>query len=476
MVSGGRVMVPLVEIPDLVQHYAPFFASVFSPQAFEQFQRYVSGLIVSENKTVDGINRLFVLDVRNQSSLNRLLTESPFSVGALNQARLALLQSLPGTAMKPKGVLSLDDTLLTHYGQHFDKIAYLYDSAQQCYVWAHNLVNLHYSDDQTDYPIDFLLWEPADLETIETGLTAAGIPIRQSKMVLKDHDAQKWRQYLLGLWRRHQQNSDVGKLYQSKLLLAQQILSAFVNAHPQDRFPVTFDNWYTQPAFCRFVDKTLKVPYVGTLASDNLVVLKQGQQRLDAFDAQLQQEHHQALKDGGQPVFRKLSITYKGDQETYYSYCKTHRIHNFGKHRLVINHRQADLSDSATYFISNQLKWQAAGITRIRRHRWPVEVYHEEGKADGLDQYQVRDFEAISRHIALVAVTYSLRRAAQHDKALLQKLERQVQSKLDGSAGSWRRNTQAQALWTLAVFIATGLSQGQALQDVMEPLLAVFAY
>jgi len=65
-------MVPLVEIPVIVQHYAPFFASVFSPQAFEQFQRYISGLIVSENKTVDGINRLFVLDLRNQSSLNRL--------------------------------------------------------------------------------------------------------------------------------------------------------------------------------------------------------------------------------------------------------------------------------------------------------------------------------------------------------------------------------------------------------------------
>jgi len=24
--------------------------------------------------------------------------------------------------MKPKGVLSLDDTLLAHYGKHFDKI------------------------------------------------------------------------------------------------------------------------------------------------------------------------------------------------------------------------------------------------------------------------------------------------------------------------------------------------------------------
>jgi hypothetical protein len=469
-------MVPLVEIPDIVQHYAPFFASVFSPQAFEQFQRYISGLIVSENKTVDGINRLFVLDVRNQSSLNRLLTESPFSVSALNRCRLALLQSLAGTEMKSKGVLSLDDTLLTHYGQHFDKIAYLYDSAQQCYVWAHNLVNLHYSDDQTDYPIDFRLWEPADLQTLETGLTAAGVTIRQSKLALKDNDPKKWRQYVLGLWRRHQHQPAVENLYQSKLLLAQQILCEFFNAHSQNKLPVTFDNWYTQPAFCRFLDKTLKVPYVGTLASDNLVVLKQEQQRLDAFDAHLQQEHHQAIEDGGQPVFRKLSIIYKGDKETYYSYCKTHRIHNFGKHRLVINHRKADLSDSATYFISNQLKWQAGGITRIRRHRWPVEVYHEEGKTDGLDQYQVRDFEAISRHIALVAVTYSLLRAAQHDQALFHKLQCHVQTTLDGSAGSWRRNTQAQALWTLATFIATGLSQGQALQDVMEPLLAVFAY
>jgi hypothetical protein len=468
-------MFPLVEIPDIVQHYAPFFASVFSPEALQQFQRYVSGLIVSENKTVDGINRLFVLDVRNQSSLNRLLTASPFSVGALNQARLTLLQSLPGTKMKAKGVLSLDDTLLAHYGKQFDNIAYLYDSAQKCYVWAHNLVNLHYSDDQTDYPVAFRLWEPADLDTLETGLTAAGVTIRQSKDGLKDSEPKKWRQYLLGLWRRHQHKPEVQKLYQSKLFLAQRLLSDFFTTRPPDPFPVTFDNWYTQPAFCRFLDKTLQVPYVGTLAGDDLVVLKQDQQRLEAFDTHLQQEHQQAIKDGARPIFHKLSIPYKGVQETYYSYCKTHHIHNFGKQRLVINHRKADLSDSAVYFICNKLKWQAGGITRIRRHRWPVEVYHEEGKADGLDQYQVRDFEAISRHIALVAVTYSLLRAAQHDEALLHKLQRHVQTTLDGSAGSWRRNTQAQALWALATFIATGLSHGQRLQDVMEPLVAVFA-
>jgi hypothetical protein len=469
-------MLPLVEIPEIVRHYAPWFASVFSPEAFIQFQRYVSGLIVSENKTVEGINRLFVIDVRHQSSLNRLLTESPFSVDALNRARIGLLSNLAGTQMKPKGVLSLDDTLLTHYGQHFDKIAYLYDSAQGCYVWAHNLINLHYSDDQTDYPVDFRLWEPVELDVLEAGLQAAGVPIRASKYPLKASAPHKWRQYLLGLWRRHQHKPAVQQLYQSKLLIAQEILRQFVAEHPGLHLPITFDNWYTQPAFCRFLDQTLRLPYVGTIAESDQVSLVSGGQSLKAFDLHLQQEHHAALKQNQPPIFRKITIPYKGEQEIYYSYCATHRIHNFGKQRLVINHRQADLSDAAMFFISNRLNWQAPGITRIRRHRWPVEVYHEEGKADGLDQYQVRDFEAIYRHIALVAVTYSLLRAAQHDTVLLHILQRQLKTELEGSAGFWRRHTKVQALWALATLIATGLSQGQTLSQLMEPFVAQLCY
>lgn len=109
-------MLPLVEFPLIVPHYAPWFESVFSPAAWIQFQRYLSGLLISENKTVEGINRLFVIESRHQSSLNRLLIQSSFSEVALNRPRLALLNSPPGTQVKPQGVLSVDDTLLTHYG------------------------------------------------------------------------------------------------------------------------------------------------------------------------------------------------------------------------------------------------------------------------------------------------------------------------------------------------------------------------
>jgi hypothetical protein len=41
-------MFPLVEFPKLVQHYAPCFDDVFSDDAFIEFQRYISGLIVSD--------------------------------------------------------------------------------------------------------------------------------------------------------------------------------------------------------------------------------------------------------------------------------------------------------------------------------------------------------------------------------------------------------------------------------------------
>lgn len=469
-------MLPLVEVPEIVRHYAPYFESAFSPEAFQQFQRYVSGLVLSENKTVEGINRIFVIDTRNQSSLNRLLSESPFSVASVNQARLKLLWSLPGTQMKREGVLSVDDTLLSHYGEHFEKIAKLFDPVSQSYVWAHNLVDLHYSDDATDYPISFQLWEPAEAEALEAGLKGAGIRLRESKYPLRQTDPVKWRVYLVGVWARHQKEEKVQKVYQSKLLIARQLLTCFFAEQPDCRLPVTFDAWYTQAPFCQFLDQTLGLAYVGTLKGDAELVLAKGKSRLDAFATRLKEEHLQAVTEGKAPVFEKTTIPYKGQKETYYSYCNTHRIKGFGRLRLVINYQNEDLSDDPTFFVSNRTKWQAYNLTRIRRHRWPVEVYHEEGKADGLDQYQVRNFEAIGKHIALVAVTYSLLRAAQHDKVLLRRLHKNVQTTLDGSAGSCRRNTQAQALWALAWFIQAALVQGQTLKQVMKPLLAAVAY
>jgi len=445
---------------------------VFSADAFVEFQRYVSGLIVSENKSIDGINRLFVVEGRNQSSLNRLLTESPFSLEELNQVRLQLLDSLPGTQIKPKGVLGVDDTLLIHYGQDFEKIAKLFDHVTQSYVWAHDLVTLHYSDDETDYPALFQLWEPVELEKVEAGLRAAGIRLKASKELLKESEPNKWRSYVLGVWHRQQKKQEeIRGLYDNKLILVEKMLAQWVADHPRANLPVTFDNWFTQPDFCCFLDQELGLAYVGTLAGTDKVNLKTGQLPLADFAARLKQEHLAALSHAKKPIFEHIRIPFKGTHETYYSYCNTHRLHTFGRQRLVINYRQADLSDTPTYYLSNRLFWHAPGITRIRRHRWPVEVYHEEGKAEGLDQYQLRDFRGIQRHVALVAVVYSLLRAAQHDPALHTRLQRILHVNLEGHPAAGRRAAQAHSLWCLGLFISAGLAQGQSLRTILAPLI-----
>jgi hypothetical protein len=467
-------MIPLIEFPELVRHYAPYFKEVFSAEAFIEFERYITGLLVSENKTIEGMNQLFITESRNQSSLNRLLTESPYSLEHLNRKRLELLASLPGTRMKPKGVLSVDDTLLTHYGQDFEKIAPLWDHVTESYVWAHDLVTVHYSDDETDYPVVFQLWEPMDLQKLEDGLRKAKIEIKASKESLKTSQPQKWRNYLTRLWQRQQKkHPELQELYDSKLTIVQKLLKAWFEAHPDEKRPVTFDSWFTKPSLCNFLDQTLKVSYVGTLSGSDKVELQTGECTLKDFAARLKQEHLEHIQSAGKPIFEEIKVPFRRTHEVYYSYCNTHHLRDFGKQRLVINYRKADLSDNPNFFISNCLVWQAAGITRIRRHRWPVEVYHEEGKAEGLDQYQLRSFSAIQRHVAFVAVVYSLLRAAQHDPDLAHSLQRQLKILLESPA-SWRRASQAQSLWCLALFISTGLAQGQPLTKIMAPLFLTF--
>jgi hypothetical protein len=60
-------MFPLVEFPELVRHYAPFFKDVFSAAAFIEFERYISGLIVSDLRQDSGWDQPAVCSGEPQS-------------------------------------------------------------------------------------------------------------------------------------------------------------------------------------------------------------------------------------------------------------------------------------------------------------------------------------------------------------------------------------------------------------------------
>jgi hypothetical protein len=48
-------MLPLVEISPFVKKYAEGYRDLFSPEQFEHFRRYLTGLLVSENKTIQSL-------------------------------------------------------------------------------------------------------------------------------------------------------------------------------------------------------------------------------------------------------------------------------------------------------------------------------------------------------------------------------------------------------------------------------------
>jgi hypothetical protein len=340
------------------------------------------------------------------------------------------------------------------------------------FVRAHDLVTLHYSDDDTDYPVRFQLWKPADLEALEQGLVAAGFRLKEGEQALKTTAPHKWRNYLQGIWRRHQDEPAVAALYHSKLLLAEELLHDWVETQPPFKLPVTFDNWYTQPAFCRYLAETLHLDYVGSLAESDQVLLRGGPHRLDVFAAQLKQEHLAAVPRGQPPVFQPITIPYKGEKEHYYSYCATHRLLTFGRQRLVIDYRQADLRRPGL------VRLQSSRMASAGPHAHPTPSLaggsvsrRGQSRRAGPRFAQVRDWQAIERQIGLVAVAYSLLRAAQQDPALQQTLHRQLKLDLEGSTAFWRRATQAQSLWSLALVISAGLSHGESLHHIMAPLL-----
>lgn len=128
----------------------------------------------------------------------------------------------------------------------------LFAHTTNSYVWAHNLVTVHCSDDLTDNPALFELWKPVELAALEVALRAAGIPLKAGKAALKESAPARWCSYVVGVWeRRQKKHPELSTFYESKLSIARRLLQSWVTEYPDLKLPVVFDNWYTQPDFCR---------------------------------------------------------------------------------------------------------------------------------------------------------------------------------------------------------------------------------
>jgi len=142
---------PVVCIPPVLNNLMKPYQSFFSKPQFNHFRRLTTGLIVSNNKTIQEINDSF--GKRNQSNLNRFVSHSIWDIDELNMIRLNQVKdNLP---LRKKGVVIVDESLLHKTGRKMELAGIHRSGATKKLEWGHMAVNAYYTDsDDNDFPIE----------------------------------------------------------------------------------------------------------------------------------------------------------------------------------------------------------------------------------------------------------------------------------------------------------------------------------
>jgi hypothetical protein len=154
-------MMPITEFlscTDLIDEFG-----CFSHHQKHHAKTYVTGLIASGNKTVEGISKR-VLQSKSERALNKFLNQYDWDEDRLNRERLTALQRRNETRWSKDGVVVLDDSVTHKTGDEIPNVDWVYDHAENDTVWGQNLVLSQYADEKTTYPLGFRLYEK-DAET-----------------------------------------------------------------------------------------------------------------------------------------------------------------------------------------------------------------------------------------------------------------------------------------------------------------------
>ncbi len=448
--------IPILHYPTCIDTVSLALLSVFSAAQLEYFKKYITGLFTSANKTIAGINRLYVLNRRNQSSFNRFFTDDNWEKDDLNHHRLALLQTEKHTRPKKSGVVIVDDTHNEKYGEHFEKVTKLYDHCKGCYHFAHDLVTSHYSDENTDYPLHFYAYEQMNIAYALSLLDRAEVAYDSEK--LRSYRPSIQRTKIWKLLKKH----TVEHPFCDKNDQACQLIDHAIE-HGFDG-PFTFDTWFTVPKVTQHIDDKERC-YVGQVKRSRTVLLKDGWQSIGEWTKQLLNDHNNPEHPKYQRIFRKTSFFFKGQKKTYWTFTKVVHVSKLGKQRLVISFKTDKLSGHAKRYVSNNRQASAGEILQIGRHRWPIEPFYEVSKGFlGLDRYELRDFTSVEKHWALVFFAYTIVKLQNPDCIMRSGDDIQV------TFGDGVRTIQKEVFEALCAYCYECGKKGESYEDMIDLL------
>jgi len=323
------------------------FRSLFSKPQSANFKRLVSGFILADRKNIQEINAVY--NNRDQSNLNRFVTQSKWDIKRVNEVRLQIAVKSLGS--QETGIIILDDTMTKKTGKKMEKANYHRSGVTKQQEWGHCFVDSLYAemDSPTVYPV-----------AIDSYLRKVDAD--------KDHPFKTKREIAL-------EQIDFAKSngVKAKTVMAD---AAF------------YAKWLIQAL------KQRNLNYVLGLRTDIKISIKRKKRiSIAKYKEQLNETD-----------FTK----FEADNGTYFLHAQEVSIREDRKQTLLISYKEGDKKNVKCY-ITNHFRWEPFKYMKMLLKRWNIECLHRDTKQHlGLEEYQVRKYRGMRIIVLAILAAYTL--------------------------------------------------------------------
>ncbi len=442
-------MIPLVGVPKSIAESLEKYRELF-PRAkgFETVSRFITGLILSPHKTLEGIHSQQLWE-NDRAIKRRAMHHGVFEAGWKSEEIMPKHREIVAPEHRGQGqeVISLDWTLTHHEkGDKIYGVKKQYDYVEGKMSRYQTVVTASIANREIIDGIEVVVQEP---NYKKEELAYLEVTCQESY-----EQMEQVRERLLELLY-YQKNR---LAYRKRTEIAVDIVKQI---EAEGQFPeanYAFDNGVLNLALTEVIEQSGK-HWVSEIEKNRNINWKGDWTRVDVIE--------EKLKNTSPSSFRHCQVKGRnGEIKSYWAFTKVVRLKKYGKKRLVIAHETEDLSDTPRFLLTDALHWDITRIIRTWNYRWSVEVFHEFAKQiTGLESSQVRKEEAVKRHFRLSCVAQSV---LQRVTCAGQKSEKFKFAKEKPTIGQRMYSLNREALGQL-LSLAEGLfAQGKSCQDVLE--------
>jgi hypothetical protein len=445
-------MVPLIGVPETIRcGLAPYRDLFCRAEGFDHVSRYVTGLLLSPNKTLQGIYDGQVWEPDMPRS-RRAMHEAVFEAGWAAEALMPRHRQVVAGAHRGRGreVISLDWTYAHHErGRKMWAVHKAWDHVEHRLASYQTVVTAVVANRGRLDGIEVVVQQP-DQHAAEMAYLQETEQARYTQL-----ETARGRLLELLHYRMHRLE------YKKRTEIAREIVTQLEREGHFPQAHYAFDNGVLSLELTRGIEHAGK-HWVSELERSRHIHWQGQWRRVEAVAAALRQAYPES--------FRLVRVRCRnGETKAFWAFTKVVRLKRYGRKRLVMVHESEALCDAPRLLLTDALHWESGRVLETWSYRWTSEIFHEFGKqVCGLETAQVRKEEAVKRHFRLSCVAQSL---LQQASASGSATERFAFAQGAITIGQKVRTIAREALHSLLKLVEQLLAQGHSCEHILEVLM-----